>query len=326
MDETRSIEDLLSKDDFITFLNSMDPKSKSYLQLKRKYQHESLAFKKTQLFSSIKKFILTMFAITLAYFAYNYEFNYILLNDHCLVATPEFVQDVFRPSIADCSFCKINNIPDTHNLTEDEFYKNYAYTGFPLLVTDGMKNWKTELFNYENLKTLYKPHLDQIEKEEEKGNCQFLHWRTEDVTSLKELFSLSKERASFAAGSSPWYVGWSNCIANITEILREHYSIPYFFGRSERPKNDWIFIGSPNYIGAPLHLDHVDYASWQAQVKGQKQWELVPPPECWTECPIHKHTIVVKPGNVFLFDSNRWFHATRILKGDYSLTIGSEYQ
>jgi histone arginine demethylase JMJD6 len=48
-----------------------------------------------------------------------------------------------------------------------------------------------------------------------------------------------------------------------------------------------------------------------------------PPAECIFKC---KTLIVdVHPGDIFIFDSNKWYHSTEIVGNDISLTIGSEY-
>lgn len=46
----------------------------------------------------------------------------------------------------------------------------------------------------------------------------------------------------------------SNCDNSAANILRQHYTRPYFLPEfSESSKTDWIFMGSPGY-GAHLHV------------------------------------------------------------------------
>lgn len=120
------------------------------------------------------------------------------------------------------------------------------------------------------------------------------------------------------------YVGWSNCNDKISKVLRQHYERPYFLpDDSEMSKVDWIFMGTPGY-GADMHIDDVNNPSWQAQISGIKEWEFKPPAECLLKCPFSLRAHVL-PGDVIIFDSNRWFHSTKIIGNDLSLTIGSEY-
>ena len=44
-------------------------------------------------------------------------------------------------------------------------------------------------------------------------------------------------------------------------------------------------------------IDAVGKPSWQAQIKGTKQWILEPPPECYFQCR-PKHVVVVQPGDI----------------------------
>jgi histone arginine demethylase JMJD6 len=72
-----------------------------------------------------------------------------------------------------------------------------------------------------------------------------------------------------------------------------------------------------------MHIDDVNYPSWQAQITGIKNWIFKPPAECMFQCTTLMAT--VKPGDIIVFDSNRWFHSTEIVGNDLSLTVGSEY-
>lgn len=240
--------------------------------------------------------------------------------DKCLINNAELLQDLFRPPVTQCDFCKIENIPALSGISELDFYKEYAYSGIPLLVEDGMRDWDTKNFTYHYFKTLY----DKVNLEyQETGGCQFLGYSS-GFTDLGGLFNMSEKRAAHEPGTKPWYIGWSNCIPSVSKKLREHYKTPYFMGSTERTRHDWIFMGSPSYTGAPLHIDAVDYASWQAQIRGTKKWRFEPPSECYFDCP-QRHEIEVKPGSIFVFNSNLWYHETEILPGQDSLTIGAEY-
>lgn len=72
-----------------------------------------------------------------------------------------------------------------------------------------------------------------------------------------------------------------------------------------------------------MHIDDVQYPSWQGQIKGVKKWTFKPPPECIFSC--KTLYVDVHPGDILTFDSNIWYHATEIISDDISLTIGSEY-
>ncbi|XP_066289252.1 bifunctional arginine demethylase and lysyl-hydroxylase JMJD6-like [Branchiostoma lanceolatum] len=228
----------------------------------------------------------------------------------------------FRPPV-NCQICAdIQEVDRVRNLKPDEFIARYAYTSRPVIVEDGAQNWTaSEYFSFGYFKSVYKPDSPALLNEENK--CQFFPYKT-NFASLGEVFNMSEERANLEDGSEPWYIGWSNCDATAANDLRRHYERPYFFpAEVESSKTDWIFMGSPGY-GAHLHIDAVGTPSWQAQVKGTKEWTLEPPPECYFECP-HTLKVTVHPGEIIVLDTNNWFHKTLIIGDEMSITIGSEY-
>lgn len=96
--------------------------------------------------------------------------------------------------------------------------------------------------------------------------------------------NIPPERVNYEPGTKPWYFGWSNCDFEVGRELRKHYDRPYFLpATSENNAIDWIFMGGPS-LGAHMHVDNVRLPSWQAQIKGTKEWTLAPPPECYYEC------------------------------------------
>ena len=49
-----------------------------------------------------------------------------------------------------------------------------------------------------------------------------------------------------------------------------------------------------------MHIDNVDLPSWQAQVRGRKQWTLRPVPECFFVC--KELNFVVEPGEIIVLE------------------------
>ncbi|XP_020295415.1 uncharacterized protein LOC109860603 isoform X2 [Pseudomyrmex gracilis] len=232
----------------------------------------------------------------------------------CLVTMPSFMHQVFRPS-EDCSVCQdVQQVEKLSAVDPAIFEQRYAYSGKPVVINDAMANWTApEVFSFSFFKTLYHSEM---------ANCQFFPYET-DFQNLQDVFDMSANRAMMEKGTKPWYVGWSNCDDKIGAILREHYQRPYFLPpNSESEKTDWIFMGSHGY-GAPMHVDDVRYPSWQAQIKGEKLWILEPPRECHYTC--KKLEIIVYPGEIIVLDTNRWYHQTKIVSEDMSITIGAEY-
>ncbi|XP_022251944.1 uncharacterized protein LOC106467980 isoform X2 [Limulus polyphemus] len=208
-----------------------------------------------------------------------------LANKLCTLEIPSTLRNVFMPPV-DCNMChNLKKIERKKNLSPEQFEKNST-------------------------------HVD------DDVDCQFFSYGTEFET-LEEVFNMSSERVLMTEGYKPWYIGWSNCNPLVANILRKHYEQPYFLPHtSESSKLDWIFIGVPGY-GADMHIDHVEYPSWQAQIRGQKLWTIEPVPECYSKCSTLQ--VTVKPGEILVLDTNRWYHKTVVVGKEISITIGSEY-
>ncbi|XP_058796032.1 uncharacterized protein LOC131666944 [Phymastichus coffea] len=234
--------------------------------------------------------------------------------DRCLLDVPSFARQVFRPA-EDCSICQdVQQVEKIARIDAELFEERYAYSGRPVVITDAAADWTAmEQFSFAFLKQLY---------EGREADCQFFPYETE-FRSLRDVFNMSAGRALLRAGTRPWYVGWSNCDETIGAILRQHYRRPYFLpDTAESEKTDWLFMGSPGY-GAPMHVDDVEYPSWQAQIRGRKRWILEPPRECHYVC--RRLEVTVDPGEILVLDTNKWYHQTTIVSEDISITIGAEY-
>lgn len=257
--------------------------------------------------------------VTTFWFEWN---NYDVYKEPCLFNNIERISSIFRPPVS-CEFCmNLTHIDRVSNLTPSLFEELYAYSGRPVVVVDGAKNWTAPAtFSFEFFKGIYGDDSPALEG---KGyNCQFFPYQTEFL-NLAEVFQMDPERIKNSDHSKPWYIGWSNCDFSVANILRKHYSKPYFLPRSsESSKTDWIFMGTPGY-GAHMHVDNVGNPSWQAQVTGYKKWSLMPPPECYFDCK-QLLEVTVNPGEIIVLDTNIWFHSTRNVGDDLSITIGSEY-
>ncbi|CAH2243670.1 uncharacterized protein LOC120626369 [Pararge aegeria] len=235
----------------------------------------------------------------------------------CLFQLPYDTKSLFR-SPEDCSMCVgVNDVTRLSNISAEEFEDLYAYTTQPVIVTDATKNWKAiEQFNFQFFADFYRN--DKMGKRI--NECFYFSYKS-GFKSLDEVFSMDDERANLSG--DPWYVGWSTCYEEETRALRQYYTRPYFLPRTaESDMVDWIFMGGPGQ-GAHMHVDSVRHMSWQAQVRGRKQWQLAPPPECFYAC--RWITFSVEPGEILVVDTNRWYHKTNVLPGDISITIGAEY-
>ncbi|XP_014368902.2 uncharacterized protein LOC106719152 [Papilio machaon] len=242
-----------------------------------------------------------------------------ILTARCLVPLNYLVWEATRP-LADCDYCvNITKPIILHNVTRDNF-KIHAYTSKPIVIKNVINHWRAvKYFNYYLFKRFYEHTMGSYELFDE--GCQFLNFKS-DLFSLKEVFSMPKERIMNAPGQKPWYVGWANCHPDIKSKIRQYYSIPEFLpDDAEFPETENIFFGYE--IGAVMHLDYIPRLMWQGQIKGSKNWSIAPVPECEQIC--HKFQFYVESGDVVLLDTRVWYHATSIPKGQFSVTLQSEY-
>lgn len=275
-----------------------------------------------------------------------------LTQEECAVILPDYFNSITRP-IDDCSMCQnLTEIKRIKNISKEEFLEKYAYTAVPVVITDAITEWSAlNVINFDFLKNLYsnleereyRNRQSKLEIHEEKSSailktfnyiieedkqrsdskitCQFFPYKTK-FKNLQQVFEMPLDENGKSV--EPWYVGWSNCNNYASKVLRQHYERPYFLpDESEMSRLDWIFMGTPGY-GAAIHIDDVNNPSWQAQISGIKHWTFRPPAECLHKCPFNLYADVY-PGDIIVFDSNRWFHSTLIIGNDISLTIGSEY-
>lgn len=242
-----------------------------------------------------------------------------ILSVRCLLPSNYLVWEATRP-LADCGYCQNVTKPIIlWNVTRHKF-SFYAYTSGPIIAKNAINHWRaTKEFSFNLFKKLYENTVGGYESLEE--GCQFLNFKT-DLFSLKEVFNMPEARAKNKEGQNPWYVGWGNCHPSILAKVRQYYRTPDFLPNDvEFPATENIFFGFET--GAVMHLDYISRLMWQGQVQGTKTWTVAPVPECEHIC--HKFDFYVEQGDIVLLDTRIWYHATRIPKGQFSMTVQSEY-
>ncbi|XP_026762637.2 uncharacterized protein LOC113521323 [Galleria mellonella] len=247
------------------------------------------------------------------------SFSNNIISSRCLLPSNYLVWEASRP-MADCTYCENVMKPIIlWNITRQNFAK-YSYSSKPIIVKNAITHWKaTKEFNFNTFKRLYQETTGSYESLED--GCQFLNFKT-DLFTLKEVFDMPEARVRNEPGQKPWYVGWGNCHPDILAKVRQYYSNPEFLpDDAEFPATENIFFGYE--IGAVMHLDYIPRLMWQGQVQGNKIWSVAPVPECNHVC--QKFQYFVEPGDVVLLDTRVWYHATTIPKGEFSLTVQSEY-
>ena len=143
--------------------------------------------------------LLPLLLAALGYYAFDDLFDE---TSPCAIENSLFVLEASRP-VTDCKMCEgITEVPKLSGLTVETFVNKFAFSSKPLVVKDATVNWTAmHKFSYEYFRKLYGESKTALNETE----CLFFPYKTE-FHSLKEVFSISKERAEFKA--EPWYVGW----------------------------------------------------------------------------------------------------------------------
>ncbi|KAK9881510.1 hypothetical protein WA026_016390 [Henosepilachna vigintioctopunctata] len=265
-------------------------------------------------------------AILLISILYEYDIlnsvRYILIyakGVRCIVPNNYFVWEATR-QISNCSFCiNVSSPIILHNASKEEFLP-YAYSSKPIVIKNAFNHWPAmKVFDFNFFKDLYYNNEEAYRSVDEE--CQFLHFKS-DFTSLRDVFSMHKDRISNKPGKKSWYVGWGNCHPQILNKMRQYYPKPHFLPEDcEMPSKEYVFMGYG--AGATMHLDFISRLMWQAQIKGEKMWHVRPAPECEQLC--KNLSFSVDPGDAVLLDTRVWYHGTTIIPGQFSLSIQSEY-
>ncbi|XP_059152861.1 uncharacterized protein LOC131938739 [Physella acuta] len=314
--------------------------SSTFLVFKKLLPKAGLVYFHTKLFHLYRhrfKFIIAvtlvvLVVVTLALDLQSSAINYIY-NDKCLISK-SLLREWTGPYFS-CDQCQnLTHVSALSQVSGDEAVLGSGYgavpyvqavlgSGYgavPVLLKGACRDWgAVNTFSFQFFKELYTSNPEILA---EQSNCQFFYYGT-DFRSLEDVFAMSEDRAAGREGEERWYVGWSNCDVTLANTLRSHLGSMQFLPKgAENEYLLWIFMGSPGQ-GAALHIDYVGRPSWQAQLSGTKNWTLIPSPGCSHAC--RPLTVIVEPGDIFILDTNLWYHSTFIQPGDISITIGSEF-
>lgn len=127
-----------------------------------------------------------------------------LEKETCLIPATEMYLDLFRPPV-DCSICEgVHTVDVVTNLTKEQFVEKYAYTGRPVLIRNGSRNWTASShFSFEFFKNIYPKNSPILQSADR--DCQFFPYRTKFET-LGEVFDMPESMAKMEG--NPWYIGW----------------------------------------------------------------------------------------------------------------------
>lgn len=165
--------------------------------------HKATSSKK----KSLKWFLIVVLPVVFAVAGYYFDVIDLLRvkEEPCLLEVNEIFIEVTRKRTNCTLLCEgLTEIPRVSDLSKQEFVTKYAYTGRPVVVVDGAKNWSAVgRFNFTFFKDLFDKNKEAYRVNEDE--CQFFPYRTEFI-SLEQALNMSKERSEWKA--EPWYFGW----------------------------------------------------------------------------------------------------------------------
>lgn len=133
-----------------------------------------------------------------------------LLTIKCFFPNHYLINEAARP-MADCNYCKNLKKPIIiSNITYEDLHKTnseapFHYSSKPIIIKGAVKNWTaSSVLNYTFIKDLYLRTPGALEE-----NCQFLNFRSNFLTNLRDFFKMSQTRVDNKEDA--WYVGFSNC-------------------------------------------------------------------------------------------------------------------
>ena len=126
------------------------------------------------------------------------------LEEACAVEHNELSGELTRP-LFDCDVCQnLKAIPIEDNLSLEKFEKLYAFTGLPVVVQGGARNWTAlDTYSVKYFKDIYSERKGSFKRLDEE--CQFMPYFTKWDT-LEEALGMSDEMASLQGDH--WYIGW----------------------------------------------------------------------------------------------------------------------
>ena len=122
----------------------------------------------------------------------------------CLLEQNEITMEISRP-LFDCHYCEqVHSVPIFTDISAEDFEQYYAYTGIPIVVAQGAKQWSaTRTFSVKFFKEVYHSNPEYLSMANEE--CQFIPYLTA-WENLGDALNMSDDQA--VLNGDQWYIGW----------------------------------------------------------------------------------------------------------------------
>ncbi|MEH2296105.1 cupin-like domain-containing protein [Nostoc sp.] len=245
------------------------------------------------------------------------------------------LKKTWRKTQCKLAWMPISVVERRSNLSYDEFVREYASVGKPVIITDVIKDWKA----------MKKWTLDFFRSEF--GSIEYAV--KEDNTKNEGVMSIADYIDYITAGNSNrrLYMANFGIVSDYPELLKDYNDPIYFPNWLQRlPKKllrkydfDYpdIFIGHKG-TSIGLHQDHYYGSAWLGMIKGRKQIVLFTPDQKeflydgkidvlkpdLEKFPLYAKTnpveVILETGEILYIPSGWWHHVKNI---EVSIAIGS---
>lgn len=187
--------------------------------------------------------------------------------------SPYMYENYYRANV---SMEYFRTIPKTtvdrrHNLSYEEFVKEYLIPNKPVVISGHMDKWPAASeWTVEKLSQKYgaiRFKTDEVDAESHKFKMRF----TDYVQYMLE-----------NQDEDPIYM-FDPCFDERAPKMLKDYRIPEYFQEDffaalgeDRPDFMWLVLG-PSRSGSPFHVDPYKTSAWNAVFQGRKRWALYPP-------------------------------------------------
>jgi hypothetical protein len=227
----------------------------------------------------------------------------------------------------------ISSVERRNNLSYDEFIREYASAGKPVIITDAMKDWKaSKTWNWDFFKSKYGLT---------KCNVQACHTDTVESTTIADymdyMSSCDRDKLLYL---SQWPV-------DLNPELYKDYKVPVYFPnwlerlpRKIRRKYNinpaLLYIG-PKGTYTPLHFDSWNVSTWMAMISGRKRFVFFSPgqkdflydgefdafnPDL-DKFPLYANAkpveVILEPGEIIYFPA-KWWHQVANLEDSIAIS------
>jgi Cupin-like domain len=233
---------------------------------------------------------------------------------------------------------QISSVERRSNLSYEEFIREYAFAGKPVIITDLMKNWEAST----------KWTLDFFKSEYGSVKVEVMDVQLDDINRTSVTSMIMADYIDYMSASNRNQLLYlANFILDKYPELYKNYEVPVYFPDllQKLPKElrgkyglnlSWLFIG-PKGASVGLHNDVLDTSAWLALISGRKRFVFFTPDQedflydgkvnvfnpDLEKFPLYAKAkpveVILEPGEV-IYTPSKWWHQVENLEDSIAVT------